>query len=454
MMNNLKQRNIHIALVAFLCGLFIGINLTFLHSASEPSHKYLDYFHQVYQIIRTDYVEEPPTKDIFYGAMRGMIKALDDPFSRFLDEKAYEDLREMTTGKFIGVGVEISQRDDEIVIIAPIDDSPAMKAGIHAGDIIVKINNKNIRGMKLEEVIKMIKGLPNSKVKLTVRRKNYDEFLDFEIERAPIKIKSVEYGIMNEAPIGYLRIKNFGTDTTGDVIEALKFYNKKNINKLIIDLRNNPGGLLNSAIEIGQLFIEKGKTIVSTRGREGVEKERLFKSQEDPLYRGELIVLVNNGSASASEILAGAIRDNKRGKLIGLKTFGKGSVQKSYNLADDIGVAITIARYYTPSGEMIHKRGIAPDYKITNEEMPVADRESSKDIDKKKLLEKFITNDMEYNDATVKKLLGYLNDNNVKLSERSARYILKANILRYKKRPLYDFEFDQQLVEAYKKINK
>lgn len=454
MIRRFKERNFHFIIVAFLCGLFVGINLSFLHSATEPSHKYLDYFHQVYQIIRTDYVEEPQTKELFFGAMRGMIKALDDPFSRFLDEKAYEDLREMTTGKFIGVGVEISQRDDEVVIIAPIEDSPAMRAGILPGDIIAKINGKTIRGMKLEEVIKMIKGIPNSKVKITVRRKNYDDLFEFEVERAPIKIKSVEYGIMAESAIGYLRIKNFGTDTTGDVIEALKFFNKKNIGRLILDLRNNPGGLFNSAIDIGQLFIDKGKTIVSTRGREGVDKERIHKSQEDSLYKGGVIVLVNNGSASASEILAGAIRDNQRGKLIGVKTFGKGSVQKSYNLADDIGVAITIARYYTPSGEMIHKRGITPDYKVPTEDLSAADRESSREIERKKILEKFINNDMDYNDVMVKRFQLFLKNNGITLSERAMRYILKSSLLRYKKRPLYDLEFDNQLVEALKKIGQ
>ncbi len=452
MAKKLKERAVHVAIIAFLCGLFAGIQFSFLASAQEPSHKYLDYFHQVYQIIRSEYVDESSPKDLFFGAIKGMINSLDDPFSRFLDEKSYGELKEMTTGKFVGVGVEITIKDDEIVVITPIEDSPAMKAGIQTGDVIVKVDGKPIKNLKLDDVIGMIKGLPKTHVTLSVRRHGFKDFIDFEMERGPIKIKSVEFGIIKENSIGYLRIKNFGSETSGDVIKALKSFNAAKVDKVIIDLRNNPGGLLSSSIEIAELFLEKGKVIVSTRGREGAEKEKVYRAENKPIYTGRLMVLVNNGSASASEILAGAIRDNKRGKLVGLKTFGKGSVQKSFNLGDEIGVAITVARYYTPSGETIHKKGIMPDQVVEIEQLSQGDWQSIRDIEKKKLVEQFLKKEAVYNEATKKTFRDFIKSHGITLSVHAADFALKNGIYRYKKRPLYDLEFDNQLVESVKRL--
>ncbi|MBP7734994.1 MAG: S41 family peptidase [Spirochaetes bacterium] len=453
MFKKMKERRIHLLILTFLTGLFIGINVSFLSSATEPAHKYLDYFHRVYQLILTEYVDEASPKEMFYGAIRGMINSLNDPFSRFLDEKSFEELKEMTTGKFQGVGIEITIQDGQVVVVTPIEDSPAMKAGIQSGDIITTIDGKAVKGMKLEKIVKLIRGLPKSTVKLQVKRDGYDDPLDFELERAPVKITSVDYDIIKEKNIGYLKIKNFGSETTRDVTKALKIFNTKGIKKIIMDVRNNPGGLLNSSIEISELLLDRGKIIVSTRGKEGSGRVQVFKSQSEPIYRGALIVLVNNGSASASEILSGAIRDNGRGKLLGVKTFGKGSVQKSFNLDDDIGVAITVAKYYTPSGELIHKKGIKPDFEVPLEKLSEGEMKNLKVIRDRKLLEQFVKKDMDYTVETKEAFRRLLAKNGVTLSDKTVNFILKDWIYRFRKKPLYDLEFDQQLNEAIKHIS-
>ncbi|MCP4134190.1 MAG: S41 family peptidase [bacterium] len=454
MFKRLKERNFHLLLLAFFIGYFLGINVSYTASATEPTQKYLNYFHQVYQIITKDYVDTPQNKDLFYGAIQGMIKSLDDPFSRFLDEKSYASLREMTTGKFVGVGIEITIRDGEVVVISPIEDSPAMKAGILSNDIIMKVNKTVIKGKKLPEIVKLIKGLPKTKVTLFVKRQGFSDLLEFEIKRAPIKIKSVDSGIIKDNNVGYIKIKNFGSDTVRDTVKALKTFNGKKIDNVIVDLRYNPGGLLTAAIDLSDLFLEKGKIIVSTKGRKGSGIEEKFNSMNDPVYTGEMIVLVNHGSASASEIFSGAMRDNKRCKLLGEKTFGKGSVQKTFNLDKRIGVAITIAKYYTPSGEMIHKKGIKPDIKVEVKKLSKEDKASLNKIYKEKLLDKFVIKGMIYNAETKNKLKAYLEGKKIKLSDKTTNFILKSKINRYKKRALYDLEFDNQLVSAINKLNK
>ncbi len=452
MFKNFSRRKTHFIILAFLCGLFIGANFSFVATASEPAHKFLDYFHRVYQLIRTDYVDETDNKKIFYGAIKGMIKSLDDPFSRFLDEKSFNDLREMTTGKYVGVGIVITIRDDDIVVISPIDDSPAGEAGILAGDVITRVNGTPLKGKKLSEVVKLIKGLPGSKVKLTVRRSGFDEAMEYEIERKPIKIKSVASATMKDKNIGYIKIKSFGSDTTGDVSRALKKFNREGIEKLIIDLRFNPGGLLQAAVDISDLFLEKGKTIVTTRGRPGSHREEEFKSLNDPVFTGKVIVLVNHGSASASEILSGAIRDNNRGRLLGVKTFGKGSVQKTYNLDKKVGVAITIAKYYTPSGKMIHKKGIVPDFIVESTKMSKEDSQALKKINRDKLLAQFVTGNMSYNEENRNKFTEFLKKKGIHLGRKTADFVLKSRINRFKKESVYDLEFDVQLNSAIEKI--
>ncbi len=454
MFKKIRERRIHFTILAFFTGLMLGINFSFLASANESPHKYLDYFHKVYQILKSQYVDEPNNKDVIFGAIEGMIKSLNDPYSRLLDEKSFSSLNEMTTGKFVGVGIVITIKDSDVVVISPIDDSPAQRAGILSGDVITRVNKTLIKDKKLSDIVDMIKGLPNSRVKINIKREGQDEEMEFELERTPIKIKSVEYSLIENSNAGYVKLINFGSDTAKDMADALEFFNGKNVSRVLLDLRSNPGGLLQSAIEVSGLFIEKGQIIVSTKGRAGSGEEIVHRSERNPVYTKKLIVLVNKGSASASEILAGAIRDNKRGKLLGEKTFGKGSVQKTFNLEKDIAVAVTVAKYYTPSGELIHNKGIEPDYKVPMFDIPNDELKIFKEITSEKLMDKFVHKDTVYDEKTRKSFVEFLAAQNKKMSEKTAGYMLKKRINLYKKSSLYDLEFDSQLASGLEKINK
>ncbi|MBN2040574.1 MAG: S41 family peptidase [Spirochaetes bacterium] len=454
MLKRIRELKLHLVIVTFLTGTFFGINISGLSRAEEPIHKYLDYFHRVYQTVKLNFVDVPDNKEIFYGAIKGMIASLNDPYSRFLDEEAFITLKEETTGKFVGIGIEITIKDGEIVVISPIEDTPAMKEGILSGDVIIKVDDVVTKDKNLSEIIKLIKGLPNTDVKLTIRRTGYDEPMDFTIKRVPIKIKTVDYGILKEYNnIGYLKVKVFSAETAKDIENSLNFFNKNAIKKVIVDLRWNPGGLLDKAISITDFFLAKDKIIVSTRGREGTGDVSEFKALMAPLYNGELVVLVNNGSASASEIFSGAIKDNNRGKLIGTRTFGKGSVQKFFNVNENIGVTLTIARYYTPSGVSIHGKGIVPDFVVKQPQISKQDSERIRLITKRDILGSFVKSNKKYDEETRDKFKALLSKEGLDLMDRTADYILKKEIFRYKNSPLYDLEFDNQLTEAIKIIN-
>ena len=454
MFKRIRERRLHLFVLVFLAGLFMGVNVSFNLKAEEPSHVYLDYFHQVFQLVRTEYVENIDVKNLFYGAIRGMVQSLNDPFSRFLDEEGFAELKEETTGKFVGVGVEITVRDGDIVVISPIEDTPAMRAGLRAGDIITKVNNVAIKNKNISETVKMIRGLPHTRVTLTVVREGLDEPLNFEIERAPIKIETVRLDILKEHGIGYIKIKTFSAETTREVEKALTELNKKGLGKLIIDLRWNPGGLLDKAISVSELFLDKGKVIVSTRGREGTGNVKEFLSEKSPLYRGRLVVLVNKGSASASEIFSGAMRDNNRGKLVGETTFGKGLVQKFFNLNENVGVTLTIAKYYTPSGASIHGKGITPDYQVPSEGFSEADKKNVGIILKDRLVEEFVKTHKSYDEGSRGEFIEFLNRKKLPISEKSANYLLKTEIFKYAKKAAYDLEFDSQLKKAIEVVNE
>ncbi len=454
MFNKFSERKTHLIVLAFATGLFLGINFSFVASAGEPAHKYLDFFHQAYQIITSEYVDQPDNKKLFYGAIKGMIESLGDPFTRFLNEESTAELQEMTSGKFVGIGVEIALKDGEIVVVSPIDNSPAMKAGIESGDIITKVNSDIIKDKNLDEIIKNIKGLPGTKVNITVKREGISEEISYNIERAPVKIDSTEFVLMKESNIGYLRIKTFGGDTSQDVKKALTFFNTNKTDKLIIDLRFNPGGLLTAAVEISDFFLDKDQTVVSTKGRSDGGKENFFKAVSSPIYKGKIIVLVNRGSASASEILSGALRDNNKAMLLGEKTFGKGSVQKTYSLDKDVGLAVTIAKYYTPSGAMIHGKGIMPDFEVKIADFPENEADELKKISRDKLLNEFVSIKTIYNESVKTEFKKFLQSKNVKISDATADFILKREVSKYHKNQIYDLEFDNQLTAAIEKLNK
>ncbi len=450
MFKNRTGRKMHLIIIAFATGLFLGINFSYIASAGETAHKYLGYFHRVYQIVSTEYVDEPDNKTLFYGAIRGMLASLGDQFTRFMDEESNAQFDQMISGKFVGIGVEIAIRNGEMIIVSPIEGSPALRAGLEPGDVITKVNDETITGQKYQEVLTKIKGIPGSKVKIHIKRENYPKELVYDIERAPIKIDSVEYGIIDNYNTGYLKIKSFGNETAGDVRNAVKFFRSKKIGKLVIDVRQNPGGLLPAAIEISDMFLDQGKVIVSTKGRTG--DAVFYKATSPMLFPGKTIILVNRGSASASEILSGALRDNNRAMLLGEKTFGKGSVQIKHNLDKNISVAVTAARYYTPSGAMIHKKGIKPDYDVKYFDIPKKEDDDLKKVYMDKILTKFVNMKTEYDDKTKRAFTELLKKNEINLSEKTSSFILKREISKYRKKELYDLEFDSQLKAALAKL--
>lgn len=452
MLKKLSERKTHLIILAFTTGLFLGITFSFIATAGEPAHKYLDFFHQAYRIITSEYVDSPDNKKLFYGAIKGMIDSLGDPFTRFLDEEANSELQEMTSGKFVGIGVEIAIKDGEIVIVSPIENSPAMKAGIESGDVITKVNNEIIKDKNLNDVIKTIKGLPGTKVNISLRREGFNEDLNYTIERAAIKIDSTDFEVIQGYNIGYLRIKTFGNDTTQDVRKAIDHFNSRKIDKLILDLRYNPGGLLTAAVEISDLFLDKDMTVVSTKGRSEGGKENIFKALKPSSYTGRIIILVNKGSASASEILSGALRDNKKAILLGEKTFGKGSVQKTYNLDKDVGIAVTIAKYYTPSGAMIHGKGIMPDLEVKPADIPENETEALKKISKDKVLNEFVSIKTVYDEKSRLEFKKFLTGKNIVISDKTADFLLKREVGKYHKNRIYDLEFDNQLNAAIEKL--
>ncbi len=321
----------------------------------------LNTFTAVYSQIKQLYVDEIDDETMFKNAIKGMVEGL-DPHSIFLDPEDQSDLSESTMGRFGFLGIVIGTEGSFIEIISPIDDTPAYRAGLQAGDIILKINDQNVNQINLEEGVKLMRGAPGTKVKLTIGRPDIAPFV-VEITREIITIVSAK-GLLLDEGIGYIRISQFQNPTAKlvkDMISELVTDNNKKLDSLILDLRNNPGGLLNSSIDVANLFIDREGIVVYTEGRTPNSKVTFPTKQGDILNGAPIVVLMNKGSASASEIVAGALQDHKRAIIMGQESFGKGSVQSMLSLEDGFGLKLTTARYYTPSGKSIQAKGIVPD---------------------------------------------------------------------------------------------
>lgn len=341
-------------------------------AVSEKNYeKELELFSDALSIVKSDYVEPQSIdpKKLIHGAISGMISSL-DPYSEFLEPDEFKDIKIETKGEFGGIGVEIAVKDGFLTVIAPIDGTPAFKAGILAGDKIMKIDAKSTKEASLQDAVKSLRGRPGTQAKISILRNDDKGFLDFTITRAIIKIESIkEPKIIDEDyKIGYIKLVEFQERTPVDLEAALKKLKSEGMKALILDLRNNPGGLLEVAAGVAEKFISKGKVIVSTKGNEP-NQNIVFKSDGSDEYLDfPMIVLVNKGTASASEIVAGAIKDHKRGLIVGVNTFGKGSVQTVIPLADGSAVRLTTARYYTPDNKVINHEGITPDIQIERED--------------------------------------------------------------------------------------
>ena len=342
---------------------------THAKATNDDIYAHIELLSDAITAIQHDYVEKVPAKDIIYGALKGMLGAL-DPYSQFMDPEIFKELQVETEGEFGGLGIEITLRDDLLTIITPLDGTPADKAGLKALDRIVRIDGEITRDMTLTEAVKRMRGKPGSDVKLTIMREATEEVKEYVITRAVIQIKAVRKASIVESSIGYIKLTDFSEKTKGDLDKALEKLEKDGMTSLILDLRNNPGGLLISSVETVSEFLPTGKLIVSTKGRETGENNVEYRSTGKTHYKDiPLVVMINGGSASASEIVAGAIQDHKRGIILGTKSFGKGSVQTVIPMRDGSALRLTTAKYYTPSGRTIHELGVVPDVVIEEEEV-------------------------------------------------------------------------------------
>jgi len=326
----------------------------------EDPYKHLKLFGDVFERIKVLYVDELSDEEIIEHAISGMLEGL-DPHSSYLNDDGYDDMKIQTRGSFGGLGIEVTMENGYVKVVSPIDDTPAYKAGVEAGDLITHLDGKQVMGLSLSEAVDKMRGKVGSTIELTVRREDTPEAIEIKIKRAIIKIKSVRHRI--EGDIGYLRITTFNQQTSPGVKKAIKAIKKKLGDELmgyVIDLRNNPGGLLTEAINVSDFFLERGE-IVSTRGRQEEDTRRDIAVSGDLADGLPLVVLINGGSASASEIVAGALQDHRRAVIMGEQSFGKGSVQTIIPLPDNAAMRLTTARYYTPSGRSIQAKGIVPD---------------------------------------------------------------------------------------------
>ena len=353
---------VSVILLVFLLGITIGLSRSHKVSArSNNIYEELKVFTDVLGLLQKEYVEETNSNELMYGAIKGMLETL-DPHSAFMPPNMYKEMQEETKGRFEGLGIEITIKEGILMVVSPIEDTPAFKAGILAGDQILKIDGDSTKNLTLMDSVKRLRGPKGTKVTITIMREGFTKPREFTLTRDVIPVRSVRHELL-EKQYGYIRLSQFQEKTEGELDKALKALeeeSKGSMKGLILDLRNNPGGLLDQAVKVADRFIESG-LIVSMEGRREDQKMKFFAHSQGTIARYPLIVLVNGGSASASEIVAGAIQDHGRGILVGTQTFGKGSVQTIFPLKDGSGLRLTTARYFTPNGRSIQAKGIIPD---------------------------------------------------------------------------------------------
>ena len=356
------MKKIQIYLIIF-CTQFLFLEK--VNSAEIDIYKKIDLFGEVLEKINKEYVDEINQSESMDSAINGLLQSL-DPYSSYMSPEIFEEMQTETSGEFGGLGIEVSMEAGVVKVITPIDDTPASKAGIKAGDYIVKINDIQVQGKSLSEAVDLMRGPVGSGIELTVRRRGAKKALTFNVVREVIEVQSVKSELL-ENNIGYLRLTSFNDNSSQQIKKQIKKLKKnKNLNSYILDLRNNPGGLLSQAIKISDFFLENGE-IVSTKSRKKSENRKWFAKKGDILDGKTLLVLINYGSASASEIVAGALKDHKRAILVGENSYGKGSVQSIIPLKNKGAIRLTVAKYYLPSGKSISEVGVRPDIEVNEE---------------------------------------------------------------------------------------
>ncbi|PWJ84991.1 carboxyl-terminal processing protease [Pseudaminobacter salicylatoxidans] len=358
--------------------LVYGVPGSTANAASSETYRQLAIFGDIFERVRAQYVTPPDEKSLVESAINGMLTSL-DPHSSYMNAEAAKDMRVQTKGEFGGLGIEVTMENDLVKVITPIDDTPAAKAGVLAGDYISKIDGEEVRGMTLNDAVDKMRGLVNTPIKLTILRQGADKPIELSIKRDIIKVKAVKFRVEKD-DIGYMKITSFTEKTFDDLQNAIEQIRKQvpddKLKGYVLDLRLNPGGLLDQAVSVSDSFLDKGE-IVSTRGRDPKDVTRFDARPGDMVDGKPLIVLINGGSASASEIVAGALQDHRRATVLGTQSFGKGSVQTIIPLAENGALRLTTALYYTPSGKSIQGKGITPDIKV---EQPLPDELKGRDV--------------------------------------------------------------------------
>ena len=372
------KRNSLILSLGVVLGVSVSIGTGVLAERSDNAQMLpldeLRTFTDVFARVKNDYVEPVEDKALLENAIRGMLAGL-DPHSSYLDENEFKELQVGTTGEFGGLGIEVGMEDGFVKVISPIDDTPAQRAGVQAGDLIIRLDDTPVKGMSLSDAVNLMRGKPGTAIRLTIVREGAQKPLELSVKRDIIRVKSVKSRTL-EKGYGYLRISQFQSKTADNLIEAMDALKKENggaLKGLVLDLRNNPGGVLDGAVSVSDAFLNDG-LIVYTEGRVEDSKLRFTARPGDVLNGAPLVVLVNQGSASASEIVAGALQDDKRALIVGSKTFGKGSVQTILPLNNGGAVKLTTARYFTPSGRSIQAQGITPDIQLDNVKVSAGDQ--------------------------------------------------------------------------------
>jgi carboxyl-terminal processing protease len=357
----MRKKIIFVLISGLVVLAFISVAISGIDKKKKDDlYQQVELFSDSLAIIQTEYVDEANPKDLIYGALKGMLSSL-DPHSQFMDPDTYNELKVDTEGKFGGIGIEITIKDGLLTVVTPIEDTPAWKAGLKTNDKIVKINDELTRDMTLIDAVKKLRGKPGDPVNITILRESEKKVLEFKIVRDIIKIKDIKEARILEDGTGYIRLVEFRENTPQDITAALERLSKEGMNALILDLRNNPGGLLDTAVKVAEKFIEKGKKIVYTKGRKPQQNLEFISHEAHPILNIPMVVLINEGSASGSEIVAGALQDYKRAIILGTKSFGKGSVQTVVPLRDGSALRLTTSKYFTPLGKVIHGKGVIPD---------------------------------------------------------------------------------------------
>jgi carboxyl-terminal processing protease len=386
-----KKKFLMAGLMLLLIGIVIGQGMV---QAKSDTYEDLKAFTQALELVKRNYVENPDTKELIQGAIRGMVSSL-DPHSSYMNERSFKEMNMDIKGEFQGVGIQIGIKNQQLTIIAPIDDTPGFRAGLAAGDKIMKINDEWTKDMSIEQAVDKMRGPKNTQVNLLIYREGWDKPKEFKIMRDVIKVMSVKSEMLDNE-IGYIRIIQFQGQTTEELEKALKNLEAKGIKKLVLDLRNDPGGLLDSSVDVSGKFLPGDSLVVYIQGRQKSDRKDFLTSSLEKPREFPMVVLVNTGSASASEIVAGALQDSKRAVIVGTQTFGKGSVQTVFPLEGGGGVRLTTAKYYTPSGRSIQNVGITPDIEVklpTVKEVKEGSTDSLHVVVREKDLDRHLKND-------------------------------------------------------------